>query len=363
MRQVLLRLRLDTLFATESIDGISVVGIGWMVIPWTLITAWWLWMAQRQKETATERRALVINYGLGLAVLGAVCLFAQGGKPGPVIPVFGYGFLVFTGCVLAGQTAGRRARREGIPEQLIWDLAIWLFISGLVGARLWYVVQYHERVFAGRMTLSEKFFACVNISAGGLVLYGGVGLSLIAITTFAHRHRDQCRPLRLVDLVIPSFFLALAFGRLGCLMNGCCWGDACSLPWAITFPQGSVPFRTLVGRGFLAPDASTTFRMHPSQIYSTLNSIVLALVTATAFRYSRRHGETLAIALVTYPITRLLLEVLRGDELGQFGTSLTISQCFSLLLLTLGLGFTAWLVRQPVPEPSADFSGVERAPR
>lgn len=363
MRQVLLRLRLDTLFATESIDGISVVGIGWMVIPWTLITAWWLWMARRQEETATERRALVINYGLGLAVLGAVCLFAQGGKPGPVIPVFGYGFLVFTGCVLAGQTAGRRARREGIPEQLIWDLAIWLFISGLVGARLWYVVQYHERVFAGRMTLSEKFFACVNISAGGLVLYGGVGLSLIAITTFAHRHRDQCHPLRLVDLVIPSFFLALAFGRLGCLMNGCCWGDACSLPWAITFPQGSVPFRTLVDRGFLDPDASTTFRMHPSQIYSTLNSIVLALVTATAFRYSRRHGETLAIALVTYPITRLLLEVLRGDELGQFGTSLTISQCFSLLLLTLGLGFTAWLVRQPVPEPSAEFSGVERTPR
>ena len=87
------------------------------------------------------------------------------------------------------------------------------------------------------------------------------------------------------------------------------------------------------------------------------------LVTATAFRYSRRHGETLAIALVTYPITRLLLEVLRGDELGQFGTSLTISQCFSLLLLTLGLGFTAWLVRQPVPEPSADFFEVERAPR
>ena len=177
MRQILIRLRLDTLFACESVDGIANVGIGWLVIPWTLITAWWLWTARRQEETATERRALVINYALGLAVLVAVCLFAQGGKPGPVIPVFGYGFLVFIGCVLAGQTAGRRARREGIPEQLIWDLAIWLFVAGLVGARLWYVVQYRERIFAGRATLLEKCFASVNISAGGLVLYGGVGLS------------------------------------------------------------------------------------------------------------------------------------------------------------------------------------------
>ena len=61
---------------------------------------------------------------------------------------------------------------------MIWDLAIWLFISGLVGARLWYVVQYHERVFAGRMTLSEKFFACVNISAGGQIRMAGRQLTL-----------------------------------------------------------------------------------------------------------------------------------------------------------------------------------------
>ena len=87
-------------------------------------------------------------------------------------------------------------------------------------------MQYHERLFAGKASLLEHLKAAVDISSGGLVLYGGVGLALVAIVIFARRNRVQCPPLKLVDLIIPSFFLALAFGRLGCLMNGCCWGDA-----------------------------------------------------------------------------------------------------------------------------------------
>ena len=79
--------------------------------------------------------------------------------------------------------------------------------------------------------------------------------------------------------------------------------------------------------------------------------LVLCLVTSAIFRNSRRHGQTLAIALVAYPVTRFLLEILRGDEMGQFGTGLTISQCFSLMLLTVGIAFSTWLQRQASPTP------------
>ena len=61
--------------------------------------------------------------------------------------------------------------------------------------------------------------------------------------------------------------------------------------------------------------------------------------------------QTMAVALVVYPVTRFLLEILRGDETGQFGTGLTISQCFSLLLLTVGIGFSIW------PCPLLYFTG------
>ena len=240
---------------------------------------------------------------------------------------------------------------------MVWDLAIWLFVSGVIGARGWYVMQYHERLFAGKTSLLEHLKAAVDISSGGLVLYGGVGLALVAIAIFARRNRDQCPPLKLVDLIIPSFFLALAFGRLGCLMNGCCWGDACQLPWAISFPHGSVPFNSLTARGFLHADAAATFGLHPSQIYSSFNALVLCLVTSTIFRNSPRPGQTVAVALVVYPITRFLLEILRGDELGQFGTGLTISQCFSLALVVVGIVFSVWLFRQP--EPDAPAHSVE----
>lgn len=355
MRQILIRLKLDALISIELVDGVPLIGIGWLLLPWTVWTAWRL-VRVPPDDAARERRAHVVNFCTGVLVILGVWLLSQGGRPGPQPPVFGYGLLVFIGCLLAGRTAVSRARRLDLPDQLVWDLAIWIFVAGLLGARTWYVVQYHERLFAGRDTLGSKITAFVNISSGGLVLYGGVGLALIAVILFAYRHRQVCPPLRLADLVVPSFFLALACGRLGCLMNGCCWGDACELPWAIRFPQGSLPFRVMVDRGYLSAGAESTFGVHPTQIYSALNALVLSLVTATVFRFSRRHGEVLAVALISYPLTRLLLEVLRGDELGQFGTGLTISQCFSLLLLASGVLYAAWLLKSV---PALDERGIE----
>tara|TARA_B100000029_G_scaffold442494_1_gene460937 strand:+ start:2289 stop:3383 length:1095 start_codon:yes stop_codon:yes gene_type:complete len=363
MQQTLFRIQLDSLLGTRWVDDIFVIGIGWMAIPWLLLTAYWYLRAagrhfevpesDRADAVRTERRALRRQGGIGLVILVVIHLLSRGGPDGPTIPVFGYGFLVFLGCIGAGKLGVHHARRAGIPEQLVWDLAIWLFVSGVVGARGWYVLQYRERLLRGKDTLIDQVKALLDISSGGLVLYGGVGLALVAIVIFAQRHKHICPPLKLLDLILPSFFLALACGRLGCLMNGCCWGDACELPWAIRFPHGSVPFNALAARGFVHLDASATMGLHPSQVYSAFNGLVLCLVTASLFRHSRRPGQTTAIALVVYPITRFLLEILRGDEMGQFGTSLTISQCFSLLLFAIGLGFVAWLSRH------ATLSAVE----
>jgi phosphatidylglycerol:prolipoprotein diacylglycerol transferase len=353
MRQTLIQLQLDSLFGiSESAQGIPELGIGWMAVPWTVLSIYWFWRtstnrAQADEDPQSDIKALATQFVIGLCGLVAVSLVSRGGDPGPTVPVYGYGFLVFLGCVAAGMLAVRHARRMQIPEQLVWDLAIWLFAAGVIGARGWYVLQYHEPLFAKTTSPLGQLKAAVDISSGGLVLYGGVGLSLLALLVFARRNRHICSPLKLVDLIVPSFFLALAFGRLGCLMNGCCWGDACELPWAIRFPHDSVPFNSLAARGFIDPDAPGTFGLHPSQIYSSFNGLVLCLVTSSIFRNSRQHGQTLAVALVVYPITRFLLEILRADEISQFGTGLTISQCFSLVLLCVGIAFSVWLRRQP----------------
>ena len=141
---------------------------------------------------------------------------------------------------------------------------------------------------------------------------------------------------------MPSFFIGLAFGRFGCFLNGCCYGDHCTLPWAVTFPHGSVPFAALVARGFLSPDAAASLPLHPTQLYSVMNAFVLAFLTAMCFRHRRCDGAVLALALIVYPFTRIVIETLRGDEMGQFGTGLTISQLLSCGVMAVGIGLGAW---------------------
>jgi phosphatidylglycerol:prolipoprotein diacylglycerol transferase len=103
----------------------------------------------------------------------------------------------------------------------------------------------------------------------------------------------------------------------------------------------------LVLRGFLSPESLSSMPIHPSQIYSSINALVLAFLTTTYFRYRSRDGAVLAMGMLTYPITRFAIEYLRGDEMGQFGTSFTISQWVSMGIFGAGLVFTFWLNRRP----------------
>jgi phosphatidylglycerol:prolipoprotein diacylglycerol transferase len=163
---------------------------------------------------------------------------------------------------------------------------------------------------------------------------------------FLYCHIKGINPLLMADVVIPSLFIGIAIGRIGCFLNGCCYGDRCELPWAVQFPAGSAPFEALVQRGFLSPDAALTPLLHPTQLYSTLDGLLLAFLTASYFKVRPVNGAVLAVGWLTYPVTRFMIEFLRGDELGKFNTSLTISQWVSIGLFVSGVMYTVWLLRR-----------------
>lgn len=281
-------------------------------------------------------------------------------RVGKAIPIFGYGFMLFLGFFAAGWTATRRAAVAGIPSDLVWDTALWLFFAGVIGCRIFYLIEYSDRVFAGKQGFG-LVVAALNLPDGGLVLYGGVLLGIIVFVLYCRRKGIDAQ--RLADALVPSLFLGVAFGRIGCFFNGCCYGDRCELPWGVTFPVGSVPDMALVTRGYLAAEEVVRrTALHPTQLYSAVDGLILYFLTDSYFRTRPRPGAVTIVSLLCYPVTRFLIEYLRsdeppvlmhvrtmlfrGDELFQVQTPFTISQWVSVGLFAVGLAYWGWWSRQ-----------------
>lgn len=342
MRQVLFRIPWDGI--PWGTFRVPVFGVGLLLCFWVGFGVWTLWQTRQKvgRWVAPDVFSASLWFAVALALVWAPTYGPRIAPDG--VPLFGYGAMLLLGLVAAVVLAERRARHAGFSPEMIWDLAVWLFLAGIAGARLFYIVQYASLVYAGRKTAGEIVWATFNLSEGGIVLYGAVVGGAIAHFLFCHLRKLPA--LEVADLITPSIFLGIGFGRLGCLLNGCCYGDACELPWCFGFPAGSVPWQALVHRGFLPPDAPQTPPLHPTQLYSALDGFLLAGLTLWYTRFRRVPGDVLGLGLLIAPVTRFLIEYVRGDEFGQWGTSLTISQWISLGLLAVGLGFQVYLARR-----------------
>ena len=359
MRQILFHIPLDRPWSLGPVGQVPMFGVGLLLLVWMLFGAWLLIARIRRGDGGFNSDdvwrlgywALILAVILAAPQVGAY-LRLHGSPPfRDGLPVFGYGFMLFVAVASGGWWAARRAERQGVPGEKIWDMAFCLFLSGIAGARVFYLVQYRDRVFENVRTPVEFFNAVFNLSNGGIVLYGGLIAAAVAYFTFCHVHR--LRPLALLDIITPSIFLGIGFGRIGCFLNGCCYGDESHLPWAVQFPRDSATFGALVEKGLLSPDALCTMPLHPTQIYSAIDGFVIATITAWYFTRRRRNGEVFAVGLLIYPVTRFLIEFIRGDEPGLFGTRFTISQWISAGMFLVAIGYMIWLSRRPaVIEPA-----------
>ena len=286
--------------------------------------------------------------------------------PGTPIRIFGFGVMLCLAFFAAIGLAGRRARKVGIAPEIVYDLALWFLIGGIVGARALYVWEYWgDRV--------RGFADIFKIWEGGIVFYGGMIGATVGSLAFWAVRRFPLRPM--MDVVAPPVALGLALGRLGCFLNGCCYGDECDLPWAVAFPPGSPPWSAAaldpsgepapgysraiieaVRLGEIPPNTPWSPRVHPTQIYSTIDGLILLALMLAYDPLRKRSGVLLAIFLTTYPITRALIEQLRGDE-PAFFAGMTISQNVSLATFLVGLALWAYLISRPpdlIPEASVN---------
>jgi phosphatidylglycerol:prolipoprotein diacylglycerol transferase len=227
--------------------GLPVFGFGWLLIVWVVLAiAVSVWLLRRPGG-----RQEIFGYLPLFVIVGAVIAFllpniveyTPDHKP-IGLPVRGYGVMLMIAIVVAVGLAAYRAWQVGIDPEIIYSLAFTTIVAGVLGARLFFIVEYRDQFLLynnGHFDLVASLQAMANFVKGGLVVYGGLIVGVSAGIWFCLRHKLPM--LAMGDIAAASMVLGMAIGRLGCFLNGCCYGGIClTHDYAVAFPAGSPPY-------------------------------------------------------------------------------------------------------------------------
>ena len=388
---------------------------GWLLTIWLVIGLGMMgyqWLVAKRGSDALGLLPIIVIVGLVIHFV-LPGLENQGINPedpqGDLIPlglaIRGYGFFMLLAIAAGLGLVYLRCQQVGFEFDQMISLCFWIIIVGLVGARLFYVIQkWDEFAQAGD---SNLIFKMLDMTKGGLVVYGSLVGALLGALGYILLNKMSWSVVG--DILAPALALGLAIGRIGCLMNGCCYGGVCQPPQpGITFPAGSPPYMHQLATGpllgiegvwsldglqvekvrpasladtrgiqpgdqlmLLLPNSidlravkqegiqmpadlviggprigqlklsaadlpDFSLPVHPTQVYSSINALLLCLVLWFYYPFRKHSGEVLAGLLILYPLGRFLLEAIRTDETGQFGTALTISQWVSIGMIFFG---------------------------
>jgi phosphatidylglycerol:prolipoprotein diacylglycerol transferase len=292
-----------------------------------------------------------------------------------------YSTLLAVGFVLAWLLARRDGMRQGIHPADMYDFTLWMLLWGLIGARVMHVIFDGHFMDYVHMCTDPKlvpaidppveactsdaqcgdYFLCdtelnrcypprdcllvFKAWRGGFAFYGG----LIFATAFAwHWLRKRKIPfLKMADIAAIGIALGLFFGRVGCFLNGCCYGKLCDIPPGVVFPRRGAAWRAQLDAGLISR-ADAALPVHPTQLYQALaNLAVFALLYWVVRPRKRRHGEVLAYFLIFKAIARGIVEIWRDDERGVFlGGHVSTAQFVGIGMILAGVWLLRWLAEQ-----------------
>ncbi len=223
-----------------------------------------------------------------------------------------FGLFLGAAFLASGALAYVRLRELGRPADWAYEMLFFAVVGGLVGARVDYLVQNRETLAGG---VQEHLF-----SLTGLVFFGGLLGGAVGVVAWGWWRRIPWGEL--FDLGAPAILVGQAIGRIGCQVAGDGdYGIASDLPWAMAYPEGTVP---------------TTEEVHPTPIYETL-ALGLGAFLLWRLRGRLRPGALFALYLLFAGLERLLAETIRRNPpvLG----SLTVAQLVSLAMVAAGIAF------------------------
>ncbi len=292
-----------------------------------------------------------------------------------------FGPMMVLGFLAALFMMRRLSQRAGLDPVMITNAALYSLIIGVVGARVFFVVHYFEQFREEPLNIFATWH-------GGLEFLGGVIPAIGFLLFYLHHHKLPVR--RYLDIMAIGLMMGLAFGRIGCFLNGDCFGKPTDLPWGVRFPYGSFVYISQINpdpkrnrpephlklpqaeylsfydkNGKWYPKALDELSkqqqyevtkggyrclaVHPSQLYSSANALLLCGIlyffwrrglrstsSDDASKLLGRPGSMVGLMFVLYGATRFLLEFIRDDNPYELGI-LTISQILGIAMLALGV--------------------------
>jgi phosphatidylglycerol:prolipoprotein diacylglycerol transferase len=238
-----------------------------------------------------------------------------------------YGFFVALGFLAGMLITQRLAKRRGLDPELLVGAALYTALVGLGGAKLALILQdfgYYSR------NPGELFTLNMLQSAG--IFYGGVIAGLAFFVWYMGRHKVPFA--KAGDCLAPGLAVGHAFGRLGCFFGGCCFGESCTRPWAVTYTNTDV-------REF--SNVPLNIPLHPTQIYESVTEFAIFFLLLAVFDKLRTPGRILGLFLVLSSIGRFTVEFFRAHDVANpLGTTLSTAQWTALALIALG----AWFLKR-----------------
>ncbi|MEO5511635.1 MAG: prolipoprotein diacylglyceryl transferase [Longimicrobiales bacterium] len=252
-------------------------------------------------------------------------------------PVTTFGLMMFLSFIAGAWIGGKQLQRYGLPSEYMWDLLAWCAVSGIAGAKLYYLGLHWDELMAEPMKMI--------LSRGGLVWYGGLIGGVIA---FGIQVRHKKLPMAtLYDGAGPAIALAYAVGRLGCFLVGDDYGRYTNSWVGVVFPEGAAPpsyARELRAAGDSIPASipdTALVTVHPTQLYEIALALVILGILWQLGKRRHKTGQLFATFLFLYSIERFFIEFVRA-KMDRYVWGMSTSQLVSIVLFFAAAGLWWW---------------------